>query len=122
MPSNYGLDHKKQPNPHHIPRANAEQPGFSQKCYHDMKVYVLNGKEEARIHRNCAIYNNEEKRNACLLYGNAVRQHQTDLYHDLIKTCGPEFNMKDKEKSTSTSKSAGSRSDCRGWMRDTFVL
>ena len=91
MPSNYGLDHHGNPNPHHVPRASDDVPGFSQKCFHDMKVYVLNGKEEARVHRNCAVYKNQHKREACLAYGKVLQEHQTDLYKKLLSTCAPDF-------------------------------
>ena len=95
MPSNYGLDHFGNPNPYHVPRASEDVPGFSQECFSDMKTYVMHGREEARVHRNCALYKNPEKKANCLAYGAAIQEHHTDLYHNLLTSCGKEFRKED---------------------------
>jgi hypothetical protein len=56
-----------------------------------MKKYIMHGMEEAQLHRNCAIYNNPMKQEACLLHGKAVTEHQTELFEKLTHKCKPEM-------------------------------
>ena len=85
-------DHCGNPNPYAVLRGpESTHPGFSRECFKAMKVYSLNGMEEARIHRNCAVYKNPDKRANCLAYGSAVTEHQTDLFARVQQKCANDW-------------------------------